>query len=127
MTATTLTRAAACAGSSAAALMPTGKPSAVPSPQTATPATATTGDPPNTASATPDAASSIVTSSTGTRPHRSSAIVPKIRPNVIVVTNTANTSAPIAGSKAYPSMNATATQSFAVPSVNASTSTSNPI
>src|SRR5690349_11058780 len=98
MTATTLTRAAARSGSSAAALIPTGKPSAVPSPHTATPATATSGDPPNTASATPDAASSIVVTSTGTRPQRSSAIVPKIRPNVIVVTKTPNTIAPVAGS-----------------------------
>jgi hypothetical protein len=70
MDATTLTRAAAWRGSSAAALSPTGKPSEVPSPQISAPPNAATSPSagPRTTSRAPAPASAKDVQSTGTRP-----------------------------------------------------------
>src|SRR5690606_35765440 len=65
---TTLTRTAEYAGSSAAALMPTGNPSAAPAPQTAAPITATGSQPPSTTSSTPASTSAPLAHSERTRP-----------------------------------------------------------
>ena len=92
--ATTLTRAAALAGSSAAALMPTGKPRDAPSPQTITPTTTSAGWSPYTTSSRPSTADAAVVSSTGTRPNRSSSTVPATLPVVMEVTNSAKPATP---------------------------------
>ena len=67
MVATTDIRAAARAASSAEALMPTGKPSAAPTPHTAAPRKASQGAPRMTIPA-PTAARAKLPRSTGTRP-----------------------------------------------------------
>src|SRR5664279_6659122 len=74
--ATTDTRPAARAGSTPAALIPTGKPSAAPAPHNNAPATAQGSDGPNTTNSSPAAASPAVTRSTAGRPPRSSAPPP---------------------------------------------------
>ncbi|GIG92246.1 hypothetical protein Pen02_71820 [Plantactinospora endophytica] len=76
--------------------MPTGKPSAVPSPQRTTPAIASGHGPASTAATAPIVASTVLPSSTGTRPHRSSATVPAVRPSVIEATKTPKATAPTA-------------------------------
>ena len=68
MVETTLTRAAACTGSSAAALMPTGKPSEAPSPQSTIPRTTGRRVAAEHDQQTPTPAAAMVAHSTGTRP-----------------------------------------------------------
>ena len=80
MVATTLTRAALWAWSSAAALMPTGKPSEAPIPHSRMPRTTTTVAWPKTIISTPTPAIAIVPQSTGSRPNRSSSTGPTTRP-----------------------------------------------
>src|SRR5664279_4693230 len=127
MDATTDTRPAARAGSTPAALIPTGKPSAAPAPHNNAPATAQGSDGPNTTNSSPAAASPAVTRSTAGRPHRSSAPPPTRRDTVMAVTKTPKPSAPRASLVPCPSTNATVNQSLATPSVKAKLSTSNPI
>ena len=88
MVATTLTRPAARAGSSAAALIPVGNPSAVPSPQSTTPTSAVANAGPNTTTSTPTKEHNAPARSTRTRPNRSSERGPNHRPMVIAATNT---------------------------------------
>ena len=83
---TTETRAAERAGSSAAALIPTGKPSEAPSPQTRMPRPTTTRFPPRITSSVPAAARADEPHSTGARPNRSSTTGPVNRPTVIAQT-----------------------------------------
>ena len=68
MDAITLTRGAAIAGSSAPALMPTGKPRDRPAPHRIAPTNATGVTPPKTNSTTPAALMADITRSTTTRP-----------------------------------------------------------
>src|SRR5674476_1275702 len=119
MVATALTRAAAVLGSSAAADIPTGKPSADPSPQRTTPKTATTALGTKITVSRPSAARTLDVRNTGTRPNRSSSGTPAIRPTVIAVTKTPRTTAPDALLTPWPSTIARASQSFADPSANA--------
>src|SRR3954454_10987747 len=124
--ATTLTRAAARAGSSAAALIPTGKPSEVPAPHSSTPRNASHTVGANTNSASPAAATAASTRTTGTRPWRSSRPGPDQRAAVIAARKTAKPTVAVASGTPWPSMNATLTQSFAVPSAKANASTNTP-
>ena len=64
----TLTRGAASAGSSAPALMPTGKPSDTPAPHSSAPANATGVLGPNENSTSPTTATRVSARITGTRP-----------------------------------------------------------
>src|SRR5674476_1569739 len=116
---TTAIRAGARRGSSAAALIPTGKPRAAPIPQATTPMAAShrVGARAKTSRPTRDKAAHR--RSTSTRPHRSSRSVPSRRMPVIAVTKTANAMAPTALDVPKPSTTARLTQSFAEPSVSA--------
>ncbi len=124
---TTLTRTAEWTGSSAAALIPTGNPSAAPIPQTAAPRSATGTQPPSTTSSTPATTRPPLTCSARTRPHRSRMLVPQIRPSVIAATKIAKPTAPNAFDTANPSTRPTASQSLATPSLRAEASSSTPI
>src|SRR5674476_695905 len=127
MVATTAIRAGARRGSSAAALIPTGKPRAAPIPQATTPTAAShrVGARAKTSRPTRDKAAHR--RSTSTRPHRSSRPVPSRRMPVIAVTKTANATAPTALDVPKPSTTARLTQSLAEPSVSAAASTTSPI
>ena len=83
MALTTETRAAARSGSSAAALMPTGKPSEAPSPQNSTAALAATGESTKTTSVSPSAADTALARTTTARPNRSMKKPPLNRPRDI--------------------------------------------
>src|SRR5665647_1039914 len=115
---TTAIRAGARRGSSAAALIPTGKPRAAPIPQATTPTVAShrVGARAKTSRPTRDKAAHR--RSTSTRPHRSSRPVPSRRMPVIAVTKTANATAPTALDVPKPSTTARLTQSLAEPSVS---------
>src|SRR3954447_25817030 len=92
----TLTLAAAFAGSSAPALMPTGNPSDRPTPQSTAPTNAAGTAGPKTNSSTPPRQMTVITRITGTRPYRSSRVGPNQRPAVIAARNVANPSVPAA-------------------------------
>jgi hypothetical protein len=94
MVATAATFAVAFAGSSAAADMPTGKPSDAPTPHRTVPAIANGAVGPMITSSRPANARKAEPARTGTRPNRSRNAPPNIRPAVIAVTNTAKTAAP---------------------------------
>ena len=90
----TETLTAARIGSSAAELMPIGKPSDAPTPHSAAPASATGTLSRVTTRSRPSAAQAAVRRSTATRPHRSIAGPPYIRVSVIAVTNVPKPTAP---------------------------------
>ena len=96
MEATTLTRAAAWRASSAAALMPTGKPSEAPTPHSRAPTNAATRPiaGPRITSSAPTPARANAPHSTLTRPKVSSQRVPSTRPTVIAETNAAKPRTP---------------------------------
>src|SRR5664279_4118624 len=127
MVATALTRAAALRGSSAAADMPTGKPSAEPRPHSTTPIPASHVAGAKMTTNSPSPASMADTRSTGTRPNLSSRNTPPTRPAVMAVTKIPNTMAPVALSTPWPSTIASASQSFAEPSAKAMPSTITPM
>ena len=93
---TTETRAADRAASSPAALIPSGKPSDAPSPQSTAPASAPGMPGESTTVSTPATASNAVTRNVPTRPYRSTNDPPTSRPTVIAVTNVPNPTAPTA-------------------------------
>jgi len=123
---TTLTRAGARRGSSAAALIPTGKPSAAPMPHATMPTIASHNGPTRPKTARPTSASPAHSRSTATRPNRSSNGVPNIRMAVIAVTKIPNASAPTAWLVRNPSTTDRLAQSLAAPSVSAAASTTSP-
>ena len=127
MDATTLTRVAAAAGSSDAALIPTGNPSEVPSPQSKAPTKQSQVTGAKMKISRPTVASSASARTTGTRPNRSSSSVPNQRARVIAARNVAKPSVPAAAAVPRSSISATAIQSCPVPSANANAKTNSPI
>lgn len=95
--ATTLMLRTAARGSSPAADIPIGKPSAEPNPHNAAPATATAGTGAVMKHPMPTAAHSAETRRAPTRPNRWSTAVPSSRVTVVATTNTQNVTAPTAG------------------------------
>jgi hypothetical protein len=91
----TETRIAARTGSSAAALMPIGKPSDAPAPHSRAPASASGTLMPETTSSKPAAAAAAVPRSTATRPHFSIAYPPNSRDIVIAATKKPKPIAPM--------------------------------
>lgn len=87
MVATALTRPAANFGSSAAALMPVGNPSAHPSPHSTVPAIAVASDGPKMTINTPTSDIAAPARRVSTRPWRSSVCGPNHRPMVMAATN----------------------------------------
>ena len=83
-------RGGRAAGSSAPALIPTGKPSESPTPQSTAPTKASRRDPPKTNSSSPATAQHGQRPDHGTRPYRSSRPGPNQRPAVIAARKTAN-------------------------------------
>src|SRR5450830_689400 len=106
--------------------MPTGKPSAAPAPQSATPTSAIGRFGARPKMSSPPRASAATKRSTAIRPCRSRSAVPPRRIPVIAVTKSPNPSAPTASWVWKPSTMEMLSQSFAAPSVSAAANTSTP-